>query len=139
MLGMTRKQFLKRSKKTLNETGGLLLLIREIMDKKSNGHISNEEASKQFDNIRKSIESIFFEFEDMNPPSKFVKLHLRILRLLISLQETVNLNMEYLSATSYGMKDEARKKLNESRDHLEEFRIDFHSICDEVTALLAEK
>jgi hypothetical protein len=70
MFGMTKKQFLKRSKKALNQTGGLLLLIREIMDKEASGNINNQEASKQIDNIRKEIESIFFEFEKINTPSK---------------------------------------------------------------------
>jgi hypothetical protein len=139
MFGMTKKQFLKRSKKALNQTGSLILLIREIMGKETSGKISNEEASKQIDNIRKSIESIFFEFEKINPPSKYVTMHIRILRVLTDLQESVTLNSEYLSASKEGLDQIANNKLKESQNHLEEFRKEFHSIADEVNKLLLEK
>lgn len=139
MFGMTKKQFLKRSKKTLNQTGGLLLLIRGIMDKESNGNINNKEISKQIDSIRKNIESIFFEFEKINPPSKYVTMHLRILRALVDLQEVVTLNSEYLSAAKDGLEEKAKDKLKESRNRLEKFRKEFHSIANEVNTLLLEK
>jgi chromosome segregation ATPase len=136
MFGMTKKQFLKRSKKTLNQTGGLLLLIRGIMVKESSGNINNEELSKQIDSIRKNIESIFFEFEKINPPSKYVTMHLRILRALVDLQEVVTLNSEYLSTTKDSLEEKTKNKLKESRDRLEKFRKEFHSLANEVNTLL---
>lgn len=136
MFGMTKKQFLKRSKKTLNQTGGLLLLIRGIIDKESSGNINNEEISKQIDSIRKNIESIFFKFEKINPPSKYVTMHLRILRALVDFQEVVTLNSEYVSATKDGLEEKTKDKLEESRDRLEKFRKEFHSLANEVNTLL---
>lgn len=139
MFGMTKKQFLKRSKKTLNQTGDILLLIMEITNKEVNGNISNETAYKQLDNIRKSIESIFFEFEDINPPFKCVKMHLKILRSLITLQECITLNLEYLSTAKEGLEEKSKYKLKESLKLLEEFRKEFHSAAGDVNALLREK
>jgi len=139
MFGMTKKQFLKRSKKVLNETGSILLLIMEVMNKETKGSISNDEASKQIDNIRKNIESIFFEFEKRNPPSKYVAMQLRILRALISMQESLTLNSEYLKATKAGLDEVAANKLNESKEILQEFRKEFHSISEEINTLLMKK
>jgi len=139
MFGMTKKQFLKRSKKTLNETGSLLLLIMEIMDKETSGKISNKEASKQIDNIRKNIESIFFEFEKRNPPFKYVPMQLRILKALVNLQEAITSNSEYLNATKEGLEEKAINKFKESQETLEEFRIEFHSISEEINTLLMKK
>ncbi|HML04950.1 MAG TPA: hypothetical protein VK426_04155 [Methanobacterium sp.] len=139
MFGMTKKQFLKRSKKVLNETGSLLLFIREIMDKEASGKISSEESSKQIENIRKNIESIFFEFEKRNPPSKYVAMQLRILRALVNMQEAVTLYSEYLKATKTGLEEKSMNKLKESKETLEEFRKEFHSIVNEVNNLQLNK
>ena len=138
MWGMTKKQFLKRSKKTLNQTGSLLLLVREIMDKETGGNISNEEAFRQIDNIRRSLESIFFEFERINPPSKYVTMHLQILSALVDLQEAINSNSEYLS-TANGLGQKTEDKLKKSREQLEEFRKKFHNMANEVNTLLEKR
>ncbi len=139
MFGMTKRQFLKRSKKCLRETGGLLLLIRGIMDKEIHGKIDNQEALKQMDNIRKNIESIFEGFEKNKPPSKCTSLKQRILHLLINLNEAVIANYESLMAAKNGDEEKSREKLKESRDILENFRKDFHIIVAEVDTLLLKK
>ena len=133
LMGMTKKQFLKKSKKALNETGGILLLIRGIILKEENKKISHHEASDQLNNIRKGIESVFFEFDRLNPPSKCNNLYLRILRSLITLQESVNLYSQYLNTTKNGLKE---KNLEESIKLLEEFRKEYHILADEVKTLL---
>jgi phosphate uptake regulator len=109
------------------------------MDKETSGNISIGEASKQMDNIRKNIESIFFEFEKRKPPSKYVAMNVRILRALVRLQEAVNINSEYLSAAKDGLEEKSKDKLKESQELLEEFRKEFHSIVNEVNTLLLEK
>lgn len=139
MFGMTKRQFLKRSKKCLKETGTLLLSIRVIMDKEVNGKIDNQEALKKLDNIRKNIESLFEEFEKRNPPSRCASLKQRILHILINLNEAVNANYESLLATKNGNTEESKEKLEESRELLEEFRKDFHVIVAEVDTLLQKK
>lgn len=139
MFGMTKRQFLKRSKKCLRETGTLLLSIRVIMDKEVNGKIDNQEALKQMDTIRKNIEIIFEEFEKRNPPSSCASLKKRILRILINLNEAVIANYESLLAAKNGNAEESNEKLEESREILEEFRKDFHLIVAEVDTLLQKK
>ncbi len=134
-MGMTKKQFLKKSKKALNDTGGILLLIRGIIFKEEDNKISHIEASNQLNNIRKGIESIFFEFDELNPPSKCIKLHLRILRSLITLQESVNLYSQYLNANNNDQKEKS-KKLEESMKLLDEFRKEYHILADDVKTLL---
>lgn len=139
MFGMTKKQFLKRSAKCMDETGGLLLLLREIIDKEFQGKISNEEASKKIDSIRKEIEFIFSKFEKLNPPSKCNSLKRKILKALINLQEVVVTDCESLLAARDGLSGKSQEKLKESRDLLEEFRKDFHGLTKEVNILLTEK
>lgn len=139
MFGMTKRQFLKRSKKSLNEAGGLLLLIREIMNKEVHGKIDNQTALKQMDNIRKSIESIFAEFEKHDPPSKCASLKQRILHALINLNEAVIINYESLLAAKNGDEEKAQDKFRKSREILEEFREDFHIMVGQVDDLLAKK
>lgn len=139
MFGMTKKQFLKRSKKVLNQTGGLILLIREIMDKENSEKINNHEAFTRADNIRKELESIFYQFEKRKPPSRCSRMHLMILRSLTEFQEAVTLYSEHLTAVKNGRDEESKTRLKESVDALEEFRKEFHIISDEVNRLLLEK
>lgn len=136
MFGMTRMQFLKRSKRTLNETGILILSISEIMSRKNKEQISSEEASGEMNNIRKGIESIFSEFEDNEPPSQCNSLKQKILKALIMLHEAVIDNYDFLIAAG-GI--ESGNKLKESQKHMEEFRGSFLRIVKEVDSLLLKK
>ncbi|MBI5680238.1 MAG: hypothetical protein HZC47_05020 [Methanobacterium sp.] len=136
MFGMTKKQFLKRSKKCTGETGALILLIREIMNKEIHGKTSNRETSKQIEIIRKDIESIFFEFEKLKPPSKCFPLKQRIIHVLINFQEVIVVYSEYLTASREEMEEKSQNKLKESQELLEEFRKEFHSVTGEVNSLL---
>lgn len=136
MFGMTKRQFLKRSKKALSETGILILYIGEITNKKDREEISNEEASKEMNNIRKNLESIFSEFEKNEPPSDCDSLKQRILKALITLHEAVLDNYDSLKANE-GI--ESENKLKESQRHMEEFRGSFLGIVKEVDVLLMKK
>ena len=138
MFGMTKRQFLKKSAKCMDETGGLLLLLREILEKESQEKISNEEASRRIDDIRKGIESVFYKLEKSNPPSTCSSLKQKILNILINLQEIIVTNSESLSAARKGSKELSRDKLKESRDKLEMFRKDFHEVTKRVNILLNE-
>ncbi len=139
MFKMTRMQFLKKSAKCMNETGGVLLLLKEVIDKEFQGKISNSEASMKIDIIRKEIESIFYEFEKLNPPSHCSSLKQKILTVLINMQDTVVTNLEYLSAAKERLNEQSKDKLSESRTKLENFRKDFHDVAKMVNILLAEK
>lgn len=135
---MTKRQFLKRSARCMDETGGLLLLLKEIIDKEVQGEISNQEASRRIDDIRKGIESIFYKFEKVNPPSKCIPLKQKILNILIRLQDIVITDSESLTAAKKGLKERSQDKLSESKDQLEKFRKDFHDLTKMVNILLIE-
>jgi hypothetical protein len=139
MLGLTKKQFLKRGKKCLEETGAEALLIRELIILEKEGNISKDEANLKINLIRRSIESTFFEHENLNPPSKCVSLHLSILNSLIVLQEVVAINYEYLTAFDHGDTKKALEKLEESQQHLEKFRKEFRPLTQNINRLLPEK
>lgn len=134
MFGMTKMQFLRRSAKCMDETGGLLLLLKEVIDKEFQGKISKSEASKKLDIIRKEIESLFEEFEKLSPPSRCNSLKQKILNILINMHEIVITNSEALSAA----KEQSQDKLNESREKLEMFRKEFHDLTKRVNILLME-
>ncbi|MCZ3365153.1 MULTISPECIES: hypothetical protein [Methanobacterium] len=139
MLELTKRQFLKKSAKCMDETGGLLLLLKEIIDNESKGKISNSEASKKLDSIRKEIEVIFYEFEKLNSPSKCSSLKQKVLNILISMQEIVVINSESLYAAKEGLDVQSQNKLSESRAQLEKFRKEFHDVTKRVNVLLTEK
>ena len=139
MLELTKRQFLKKSAKCMDETGGLLLLLKEIIDNESQGKISNSEASKKLDIIRKEIEIIFYEFEKLNSPSLCSSLKQNVLNILINMQEIVVINSESLCAAKEGLNGQSEKKLSESRARLEKFRKDFHDVTKRVNVLLTEK
>ena len=138
MFGMTKKQFLKRSAKCMDETGSLLLLLKEVIDKEVQGKIDNQEASKKIEIIRKEIETIFFKFEKLNPPSKCFQLKQKILRALINFQEIVVDVSKHL-AVKVEKNEKSPEKLKELRDHLEEFRNDFHDLTRDINTFLTEK
>ena len=123
----------------MDEAGGLLLLLKGVIDKEFQGKISNPEASKKIDIIRKEIESVFYEVEKLNPPSNCSSLKQKILTVLISMQDIVVANSEYLSTAKEGLKEQSADKLIESRTKLEKFRKDFHDLTRMVNILLSEK
>jgi hypothetical protein len=131
VFGMTRKQFLKRSSLTLKDIGPLVLLLMEIIQKEEKGTIPGEEALKKLDIIRKDVEQVFFDYEKISPPSQYVTMHLKVLKLLTHFQEVVTSNQEYQALNLQGQK-EADHQLTISKRLLEEFRQEFHSISREI-------
>ncbi|MGB9979244.1 hypothetical protein [Methanobacterium sp.] len=139
MFGMTERQFLKRSAKCMDETGGLLLLLKEVIDRELQEKISKSKASKKLDIIRKQIESIFYKFEKLNPPSHCNSLKQKILNVLIKMQEIVLINSESLSAAKNGLDEQSQDKLKKSKEKLEIFRKDFYEVTKGVNVLLLKK
>jgi hypothetical protein len=137
MLGLTKKQFLKRSKECLEETGNHALLIRGIIIHETDGNIKDNEAYNQIKLIIKGIESTFFRYEQLNPPSRCVSIHLKILNCLIVLQESAAANYDYINALIDGQI--ATEKLEESRILLGKFRKEFRPLTTEIEELLNHK
>jgi hypothetical protein len=139
MFGMTKKQFLKKSKNCLKETGPEILLFRELLDKETHKTISTHDASRKLDNIRREIEKTFATYEKLNPPSKCASLHRKILHNLFALHEAVVTNSESLNAAREGQEEKSIEKLEESRDKLQKFREDFLPLSKEVDLNLQKK
>jgi len=135
---MTRKQFLKKSRKTLQKTSENLLSLMQIIEKESNQNINPETAYWKLDILRKDIESIFFEYEKLNPPFKCDNLHRRIMNLLVKFQEVIVYNQEYLRLVEK-YKPESRETFRESLTKLEEFREEFRILNEIVKTNLIKK
>jgi len=139
MFGLTKKQFLKRSAICLDETGSQVLLIRELIDHETDGNMDIKEAYKKINIIIKGVESVFFKYEDLSPPSKCVSVHLKILNCLIALQGVVSVNYDFVTASIEGNEELAAEKLLESKVLLEKFRKDFRPLTMEVDSYLTKK
>ncbi len=125
MLGMTRKQFKKKSSQALKDMGPSILLLMELTAKQQKKTITPEEAETRLDLIRKDVEEVFFRYEKINPPSTYQSLYLKILQLLSNLQEVVVSSQEYLS-------QDDEQLLEESQELLNRFREEYHTIRREV-------
>lgn len=131
MFGMTKKQFLKKSKNCLRDSGIELLLIREIYSQETKGKIDFEEAHQKLEKIRKRLEDMFFQYERLKPPSKCKQMQINLLSTLIILQESVVINSEYINLHKDGFEEAAHEKLEKSIDELERFRAEFRKIGNE--------
>lgn len=136
MLGMTKKQFLKRSSKTLDKTGNHVLLIRGLIAKEKECTIDNNEAYKRTKLLIEGISSTFFDYENINPPSKCNYLHLKILHSLIILQDVASANYDFITLQREGKSLDADKKLEESENLLKKFKDDFRPLTSEVDRYL---
>ena len=136
MFGMTRKQFLKRSSKTLDETGNHSLLIRGLIGQEKDGSIDNDDAYTQTRLIIDGISSTFFDYENINPPSNCNSLHLKILRTLIILQDVASANYDFITRSREDKSIIAQEKLKESENLLDKFRNEFRPLTTEVDSHL---
>ena len=136
MFGMTKKQFLKRSSKTLDETGNHALLISGLISKEKNDLIDNNDAYKQAKLIIDGISSTFFDYENINPPSNCNSLHLKILHTLIILQDVASANYDFINRSREDKSIIAQEKLKESENLLDKFRNEFRPLTTEVDSHL---
>ena len=133
---MTKKQFLKRSSKTLDETGNHALLIRGLIGQEKDGTIDNNNAYKKTKLLIEGITSTFFDYENISPPSNCNSLHQRILHCIIILQYVASANYDFITLSREDESLKARDKLEESQDTLEKFRHEFRPLTVELDNLL---
>jgi hypothetical protein len=136
MFGMTKKQFLKKSKKCLKDTGIQLLLIREIFNREGKDQIDFDETYRKLDKIRENMETIFFQYEGLKPPSKCKPIQIKILKTLIILQDALVANLEYLILLKKDLPEEARVERVKSLKKLELFREKFRGSSQKVDLYL---
>ena len=139
MLGLTKRQFLKRSKECLKEIGVQILLLRELMDQEAKKRIDRRDAQRKLDNIRRDIENTFSRYEKLNPPSKCFPLKQKIIQTLIIFHAAIVFYSESLITAEEGSDEESRNKLKESADQLQKFRENFLPLCKEVDLNLRKK
>ncbi len=135
MFGMTKKQFLKKSSKCLDETGRYALLMRGLIIQEKDGTIDNESAYRQVKSMIEGIESTFFSYEKINPPTQCNSLHQRILHSIIMLQDSISSNYDYINM----LRDKstaAQEKFVESQNKLDEFRDYFRLLTSEIDKLI---
>lgn len=96
MFGQTKRQFLKKSKKALQDTGMQMLSLRDLMKQESSNQIGAHQANRKLDVLRRDVEETFNVYEKMNPPSLCLPLYHRVLNGLIVFFDSLVTYSEYL-------------------------------------------
>lgn len=135
MFGMTRKQFLKRSKECLDAQGIHLLNISQLVNLELSGKINEKDSYTRIKAIMKDLDSIFDRYHRLNPPSECVSVKSKILNSIILLQETATLFYEYVSEIINNNSRDS-SKLEESNFLLIKFRESFKPLNNSINAIL---
>lgn len=136
MLGLTKKQFLKRSKECLDAQGIHLLNINELLHLESDGRISKTESYKRIRAVMKDLDIVFQRYQKLVPPSNCVETKLEILNSIVLLQEAAT--AIYDSTHTVTTKEEQefdKTKLKESQILLDNFRRVFQPLTKEIDGL----
>ena len=135
MFGMTRKQFLKRSKECLDAQGIHLLNMSQLINLELSGQMNEKDSYTRIRAIMKDLDSIFERYQKLNPPSDCVNTKSRILNSLILLQETATAFYEYVSGViKNNYKDSS--KLEEANFLLNKFRETFKPLNNSINTTL---
>ncbi len=136
MFGLTKHQFLKRSKEALKETGVQTLSFRRLMNQKAKGEISLLEVQRSLDRLRNDAEDTFSQYEKLNPPSKCLGLKQRAIKALIMFHESLVTYSESLPAREPALQEKLLKRSSEELDEYKE--LSFH-LSREVDSNLQKK
>jgi hypothetical protein len=135
MLGMTRKQFLKRTKECLDAQGIHLINISELINLEISSKMDEKEAYTRIRAIMKDLDSIFDRYQSLNPPFDCIKTKSEILNSIVLLQETATAFYEYVS-TKINKKYKDSSKLEESNFLLNKFRESFKPLNISINTIL---
>jgi hypothetical protein len=139
MFGLTKRQFLKRSKKALQETGVQILSLKGLMNQIDSDQITTLEAHRRLDVLRRDVEKTFSVYEKINPPSKCFQLYQRILKGLLLFFESIVLYSEYLQIREGNLQAESLDKVEKTRENLESYQELSLSLSREVDSMLRKK
>lgn len=139
MFGMTKRQFLKRSKKALQETGAEILALRRLMNKVSSDEISIKDAYRRLDVLRRDVENTFSKYEKLSPPSECFHLHQEILHALILFFDSIVSYSEYLQAKEDRLQVEYHDLLQKSNINLQKYQELSLKLSREVDSKLNKK
>ena len=139
MFGMTKRQFLKRSKKALQETGVQILSLRGLMNQETSADISIIEAHRRLDVLRREVENTFSSYEKLISPSECFHLHQEIIHGLILFFESIVTYSEYLYAKESNLEKEFPDLLRKSNKNLKEYQELSIKLSKEVDSKLNKK
>ncbi len=122
MFGLTKRQFLKRSKEALQETGVQVLSLRGLMNQEAKGEIDLLEAQRSLDALRKTAEDTFSRYQKLNPPSKCFSLQQNIINTLIIFYESLVAYSESLLAKEEDSEEKSLNLLRKSNEELYKYK-----------------
>lgn len=132
MLGLTKKQFLKRSKECLDVQGIQVLNISELIDLELSGKINKKDSYIRIMAIMKDLDSIFTKYHKLNPPSDCVKIKQRILNSLLILQEAATAIYDSNPRELTKNQKFDTTKIKDSQMFLNNFRQVFRPLTNEI-------
>jgi len=137
MLGLTKKQFLKRSKECLDVQGIQVLNINELIDLELSGKINKTDSYKRIRAVMKDLDSIFTKYHNLNPPSECVNAKQRILNSLLILQEAATAVYDSNPRESSNKNQKFdMKKIEDAQMFLNSFRQVFGPLTKEIDEYL---
>jgi hypothetical protein len=139
MFGLTKRQFLKKSKKALQDTGVQILSLKGLMNQVAFDQITIREAHRRLDVLRRDMEETFSVYEKINPPSKCFQLYQRIIKGLVLFFESIVLYSEYLQAKEGNLPADNLDKLEKTRENLESYQGVSLRLSREVDSMLRKK
>lgn len=139
MFGLTKRQFLKKSKKTLQETGTQTISLRGLMNQDSKGQIRLKDTQRGVDSLRNRVEETFSQQEKLNPPSSCLQLQQDIIKAMIIFHESVVSYSESLMAKEVNLEEKFRELLKKSNAELDEYTALSLSLSREVDSNLQKK
>lgn len=136
MFGLTKRQFLKKSKNALQETGIQILSFRGLINQEVKGEISLLEAQRSLDHLRNDAENTFSWYVKLNPPSKCLGLQQRIINALIIFYESLVAYSESLQASEDHQEEKSKLLLVKSSEELNKYKELSLSLSREVDSAL---
>lgn len=132
MLGLTKKQFLKRSKECLDAQGIHVLNISELIDLELSEKISRTDSYKRIRAVMKDLDSVFMKYQRLDPPSSCAKTKREILNSLLILQDAATAVYDSTNTELSKNQEFDKTKLKESQLLLKNFRQVFKPLTKKV-------
>jgi hypothetical protein len=136
ILGLTKKQFLKRSKECLDAQGIHVLNISGLIDLELSNNINKTDSYKRIRAIMKDLDLIFAKYQKLNPPSNCINTKREIINSLLILQDAATALYESAQIDLEENQEFDKTKLNESQLLLNNFRQVFQPLTVEIDNIL---
>lgn len=139
MFGLTKHQFLKKSKKALQETSIQSLSFRRLINQDAKDEIVILEAHRSLDRLRNHADDTFTSYRKLNPPSKCLQLQQSIINALILFYDSLVAYSESLHGKEDGLEDKSSQLMEKSSEKLNKYIEISLSLSREVDSNLQKK